>query len=101
MHELLQIIDHVAKDMKFGSLNINLDIHEGHIKSVEGNESSQLNYRGDGTSEAMQDILQLVDQERNIERSGKLTVTFDLRQGRVKRIYVHKQFKHFLTESKK
>lgn len=101
MSELQQIINHVANEMRFGQLSINLDVHEGHVKSIEGNENSQLNYRGDGTDNAFEDITLLLNQEKQIARSGKLTITFDLQQGRIKRMYVHKQFKHFLTEIEK
>lgn len=97
MSQIDKILEMIAQQIKYGQLDLNLDVHDGKLKSIVGSEHAQLNYPGDGTQKSVEDLLASLALERNQKRTGKVTYTFDLHTGSVKRLYIHKQIKHSLT----
>lgn len=98
MTRLEELIALAAASMKFGQLALSLEVHDGQVKALEGNEHMQKFYTGDGTQPAVDQALALLAQERNDGKSGQITFTFDFKSGQVKKLFVHRQFKHQLTE---
>lgn len=97
MSQLNQLIQLAAKEVRFGSLSMSLDVHDGQVKSIEGNEQSQRVYPNDGAQKAIEEQLALLATLRTQGVTGKITFTFDLKNGSTKRMYIHRQIKHVLT----
>lgn len=99
--KLTRLIDLAAKSTKFGQLDMVLGVHDGQIKYVVGNEHSSKNFSTAGDQEAVEFALQAVAKERNFQSTGALTITFEFTAGNIKRIHIHKAFRHNLTEQNK
>lgn len=97
MSQLNQLIQLAAQSVRFGQLTMNLDVHDGHVRSIEGNEQAQRIYPNDGVQKAVEEQLAILAQLRTQGTTGKITFTYDLKSGLTKKMYIHRQIKHLLT----
>lgn len=98
MSRLNEIINFAAKQVNFGQLNFSVDVHNGQVRAVMGDEHSEKHFPGDGYQQALDMLHTIMAEERNSERTGVITFTFDNRAGQTKKLFVHRQFKQMLTE---
>ena len=98
MGRLNDLLSVAAHNVKFGQLSVDLEVHNGKVRAVQGSEHMERHYPGDGYQEAVDHALQLLAGERNSQKSGTITFSYEIKGGQVKRLFVHRQFKHLLTD---
>lgn len=101
MNRLEQLINLAAQATKFGQLDMTLGVHDGLVKYVDGSEHASKNFSTAGMQEAIDYALLALARERNLKSTGALTITFEFAQGNVKKVHLHRRFRHNLTEQKK
>lgn len=101
MNRLEQLIDIAAKATKYGQLDMTLGVHDGSVKYIEGSEHASKNFSTAGMQNAVEYALAALARERNLESTGALTITFEFGKGNVKKVHLHRRFRHNLTEQKK
>ena len=101
MDKLQKLIDLAAKSTRFGQLDMQLGVHDGQIKYMVGSEHASKNFSTSGMQDAVNYALQGIARERNALTTGALTVTFEFIKGNVKKVHVHRNFRHDLTDIKK
>lgn len=97
MSRISEMIQLAAQATKYGNLNLNLEVHDSEVRALVTEQHTQLNYPGDGTQKAVEDLLAILAQIRNESRGGVTTFTLEHPGGRVKKLYIHRQIKHILT----
>jgi len=100
MSQLEKLIEFAAKATKFGQLDMTLGVHNGEVRYVLGSEHASKNFATAGMQQAVDYALQILARERNSKSTGALTVTFEFATGNVKKVHVHRNFRHDLTEQK-
>ena len=98
MSRLNELITLAALNVQFGQLALQLEVHNGEVKAVTGNEHMEKHYSGDGYSQALEEMQKLLAADRQSNRSGVYTFTYEIKGGQVKKLFAHRQFKHLLTE---
>ena len=81
-------IEQDARKLKYGSLSVWLQIHNGHIVGVQGNKFKQTRYKAGQNSEATAQVLAKIKQMFDEKKSGNLTFTVTFKNGQIRRVYL-------------
>lgn len=98
MSRLQELIALAALNVQFGQLQLQLDVHNGEVRAVNGTEHMEKHYPGDGYADAIMEQQKLLQADMQSGKSGVYTFSYEVKGGKVKRLFAHRQFKHLLTD---
>ena len=85
--DLTKDIDTTAKDIRFGKLHIEANVHEGQVVSANiTQETRQKKYSADDNAEAGKDMINILKNAQDNNRSGSLTFTAVVNSGKITRL---------------
>jgi hypothetical protein len=92
------LIEKELKAVKFGQMTVNFQVHGGKVVGFIGNDFERRKYKEDGATEAIKLFLDEVKKSRTEEDTGTISVTYDLRNGKILETLIQKNFKKIVAE---
>lgn len=93
-----KIFSMIFAKTRFGTINMTIGVHDGQPKYLLTNENISKTFKTqNSTQEAVEYGLSLLAQDRQSEKSGTLTITYELQNGNVKKLHAMRQMKIYFS----
>jgi ribosomal protein L14E/L6E/L27E len=86
-------IDRLAREMKFGVMQLSLEVHDKKIVGISGPKFRRKKYQVDGYKSMLADMVVELEKCRDQEASGTITFTVKLHKGESKELYVQTNYR--------
>lgn len=86
-------LDRQAKLQRYGSLSVTLEMHDGMIVGLQGNQIQRVRFKEGENTQATSLILSEIKSLHEKKESGMFTLSVKLEQGNLKEVYLQRNLK--------
>ncbi len=94
-------IDRGAQEMKFGTMPLHLEVHDGKIVGVTGSRFRRKIFKENGAEDVLREFYEELKEHMAEREHGTISFTVKLHKGEVKEGYVQTNFRQVFAGEKK
>lgn len=94
-HNLIPFVEleKALEKMRYGTVSVWFQVHEGKIVSIQGNQFQQLRFKKDQNADATAVLLAEIKDAHKKKKSGNLTFTIRFGEGDIRALYIQRNYR--------
>jgi len=93
-------LEKAIEKLQFGTISLWIQVHEGKIVSIQGNQFQQLRFKKGKNTEATAVVLSEIKDAHKKKKSGNLTITLKFGEGHIRTLYLQRNYKKVYLRKK-